>query len=213
MAKIQPIDPGRVNTEITSLLREATDLWGMIPNMILTMACSPAVLRGWIHMAGALEQGSLPAGVRASIALLIAEMHQSEYCLRAQRAFARAAGLTEEEIADSRMGVSTDRRNEACLAFVKALVENGGRVREVDLARLRGAGHSDSEIVEVIANVAANIFTSYLNLVAGTEADFPKVPGTIEPRDGARGRGAGAQAGAIAESLSKQEEKKWADKT
>jgi hypothetical protein len=37
------------------------------------------------------------------------------------------------------------------------------------------AGFSEAEIVEIIAHVGMNIFTSYFNNVAHTEVDFPRV--------------------------------------
>ncbi len=40
---------------------------------------------------------------------------------------------------------------------------------------LRRAGFSDSEIAEIIAHVALNIFTNYFNNTAEVEADFPKI--------------------------------------
>jgi hypothetical protein len=34
---------------------------------------------------------------------------------------------------------------------------------------------SDPEVLEVVTNVALNVFTNYLNIVADTEIDFPVV--------------------------------------
>ena len=42
------------------------------------------------------------------------------------------------------------------------------------------AGYTDGDIAELVANVAANIFTNYFNHVARTEVDFPRVPVAIE---------------------------------
>ncbi len=47
-----------------------------------------------------------------------------------------------------------------------------------DIANAKAAGVTDAEIVETIANVAINIFTNYLNIVAETEIDFPVVSAT-----------------------------------
>jgi hypothetical protein len=43
------------------------------------------------------------------------------------------------------------------------------------MAAVRAAGHDDGAIAEIVANVVANIFTNYVNHVAQTEIDFPKV--------------------------------------
>ena len=42
-----------------------------------------------------------------------------------------------------------------------------------DLAAARDAGLTQADIVETVGNVVANIFTNYLNHVAGTDIDFP----------------------------------------
>lgn len=39
----------------------------------------------------------------------------------------------------------------------------------------RAAGFDDGEIAEIVAHVAPNVFTNYLNRVAEAEIDFPKV--------------------------------------
>ena len=46
-------------------------------------------------------------------------------------------------------------------------------VEDADLASAHDAGLTEADIVETVANVVANIFTNYLNHVAGTDIDFP----------------------------------------
>ena len=41
---------------------------------------------------------------------------------------------------------------------------------------VRRDGLDDGLIVEIIANVALNVLTNYLNKIAETEIDFPVVP-------------------------------------
>ena len=55
------------------------------------------------------------------------------------------------------------------------VVTEHGWVSDEDMASVRAAGTSDAEIAEVVAHVAANIFSNYFNHVAGTEVDFPEV--------------------------------------
>jgi alkylhydroperoxidase family enzyme len=51
-----------------------------------------------------------------------------------------------------------------------------GHIDDATLAIARDAGLTDAEIVEVVAHVALNVFTNYLNTVAQTTIDFPEVP-------------------------------------
>ena len=49
-------------------------------------------------------------------------------------------------------------------------------ISDEDLAVVRRDGLDDGLIVEIIANVALNVLTNYLNKIAETEIDFPVVP-------------------------------------
>lgn len=44
-----------------------------------------------------------------------------------------------------------------------------------DIDAVRAAGYTDAQIVEIVAVVAENVFTNFLNIVAGTGIDFPVV--------------------------------------
>jgi alkylhydroperoxidase family enzyme len=61
------------------------------------------------------------------------------------------------------------------MAFALAVLQAKGRVSDATLAEARAAGLDDNEIVELVAHVALNVFTNYLNNLAGTEVDFPLV--------------------------------------
>jgi alkylhydroperoxidase family enzyme len=64
---------------------------------------------------------------------------------------------------------------EAALSFARTVVEKRGRVSDAGLEAVRRAGYSDGEIIDIIALVAVNLLTNYVNLVAGTDIDFPVV--------------------------------------
>jgi alkylhydroperoxidase family enzyme len=50
-----------------------------------------------------------------------------------------------------------------------------GKISDQDLNKLRAAGYSEDGIVEIVLNVALNVLTNYINNVAQTDVDFPKV--------------------------------------
>jgi alkylhydroperoxidase family enzyme len=86
------------------------------------------------------------------------------------------AGLSEEDIVDSRRGVSPDSKVEAALCFAREMVEKRGWVTDEDVAQVRKAGYGDAEIAEIVAVVSLNIFTNYFNHLAQPEVDFPQAP-------------------------------------
>ena len=50
-----------------------------------------------------------------------------------------------------------------------------GAVSDQDFAKVRDAGYTDTEIMEIVANVALITCANYINLVSQTEIDFPLV--------------------------------------
>jgi alkylhydroperoxidase family enzyme len=100
-------------------------------------------------------------------------------------------GIDDDEIAASRQASSADGKEDATLKLAAAMVDRRGDVSEEELTRARAAGLGDAEIVEVVANVALNVFRNYFALVAGqstaqTDAsgsdDAPRAEGDARPR-------------------------------
>lgn len=176
MERITPVNPQTAEGRTRELLEAVKAKLGMVPNLTRSMAVSPAVLEAYLGISGALTHGVLPARVREQLALDIGEANHCEYCVSAHSAGGKRVGLTEQEILDSRRGVSADPKTDVLLRFARTLVENRGMVEDADVAAVREAGYGDAEIAEIVAHVALNIFTNYFNHVAGTTIDFPKVP-------------------------------------
>jgi len=54
-------------------------------------------------------------------------------------------------------------------------VSSRAEISSEDVAGLRNVGFDDEHIVEILAHVALNIFTNYVNVVLDVPVDFPKV--------------------------------------
>ncbi|MDI1365917.1 MAG: carboxymuconolactone decarboxylase family protein, partial [bacterium] len=63
----------------------------------------------------------------------------------------------------------------AAVAFAATVARARGQVADADVAAVRAAGFTDAQIVEIVGLVAENVFTNFLNNVAGTAIDFPVV--------------------------------------
>ena len=175
MPRLKAIEAAEAEPKAKALLEGVQKKLGMTPNLMRTMANSPAVLEAYLGFRNALGAGVLSPKLREQIALTVSELNGCHYCLSAHSALGRMVGLSEEEIADSRRGVSPDRKTEAVLQFARKVVTERGWVSDDDVTSLRAAGTSDAEISEVVAHVAVNIFSNYFNHVADTEVDFPEV--------------------------------------
>ena len=174
-SRIAPVDPASTNGQSKELLERARTNFGTIPNLLKTMAHSPAVLDGFLSLRGALGKGELSTSTREQIALAVSESNESEYCLAAHSLTAKIAGLKPEQVVAARRGFADDPHTQAVLRLTQHVVERTGKVSDEQLQKARAAGMTDAEIVEVVGNVAVMVLTNYLNNVAQTVVDFPKV--------------------------------------
>lgn len=147
---------------------------GMVPNLMRTLGHSPAALEGYLGLSGALGGGGLSNKDRERIALLVAEANHCEYCLAAHSALGKMAGLTADQIRDSRNGIAVDAKADALVRFARRVLDTRGNVSDADLTHVREAGYTDADVTEIVTNVALNVLTNYFNNVAHTEVDFPK---------------------------------------
>lgn len=154
---------------------------GLAPNMFRLIASSPAALEGYLGLSSALGKGQLDLKTRERIALAVAERNRCDYCLSAHTYLGKnLAKLDEAEIAASRDGSSGDPRAAAAVRFAAKIVEERGHVSAADVEAVKAAGYSDAQVVEIVLHAALNTLTNYVNVVAGTDIDFPVV--THHPR-------------------------------
>lgn len=174
MSRIFALNVNETTGKARELLDGVQKALGMTPNMMKTMANSPAVLEGYLGLNTALSS-TLNAKLREQIALITAETNGCGYCASAHTALGKLAGLTEEQTIAARQGTGGDPRSDAALKFTKAVLEKRGKVSDEDIEAVKAEGFTDANIAEIVAHVALNIFTNYFNEVAQTEIDFPKV--------------------------------------
>jgi uncharacterized peroxidase-related enzyme len=175
MPRVTLIDPSDTTPDRAALLHDITAAFGTTPAMFRAAANSPAALRSLWGAFGALSGGSLSAVVTEQIAVAVADRNRCEYCLAAHTALGRKAGATASQMADAQRGASDDPRTAAILRFARALVDDRGDVGDNQVAAVRSAGVDDEALVEVVAHVALNLFTNYLNVALAVPVDFPHV--------------------------------------
>ncbi len=175
MPRIQPIDPTSATGAVAAQLEGTRKLLGSTPNMFTTAAQSPAALTALNAFFGAFGKSQLGGKAGEQIAIAIAQENHCEYCLSAHTALGTMHGVTASELDAARSGRASDPKTAAAITLALAIVETRGQVADSALVAARAAGLSEGELVEVVAHVAINVFTNYLNNVAGTTVDFPLV--------------------------------------
>ena len=175
MQRIPPADLSKIASRTREQLDGVQRKMGRVPNLHATMANSPAVLTAYLRLHDALSQTSLDNRLRELLAVTVASVNDSEYCLSAHTALGKNLKVDEAELLHAQEGGSADPKTLAALTFAKALVEKRGRVSDAEVFALRSAGYGNAAILEIVAATVLNIFTNYCNHVAVTKVDFPRV--------------------------------------
>lgn len=175
MLRITLIDPSKATGQRGELLSQIKETFGSTPNMFKAVANSTAALASMWGSFSALGKGAIPAKLGEQIAVAVANRNACEYCLAAHTALGVNAGATEEELADAQLGQSSDPKTAAALRFALQLVDKRGQVSDEDVQAVRHAGFNDKEIVEILAHVALNVFTNYVNVAFSVPIDFRTV--------------------------------------
>lgn len=175
MNRVPLIDRANTNAERKVLLDEIHGAFGATPNMFRAVANSPAALQSMWGSFGALGGGTLGAKLGEQIAVAVADRNACSYCLAAHTVLGQKAGASAEEMAAAQLGESSDPKTQAALLFALKVVGQRGQVSSADVQALRDAGFSDEAVVEILAHVALNLFTNYVNVAFAVPVDFPAV--------------------------------------
>jgi uncharacterized peroxidase-related enzyme len=175
MTRIPAIDPAHADASTQERLRGVEKAMGKMPNLFKTVAASPTALAALMQLRDTLAHGTLRIKTRETLALALAEYNRCDYCLSAHVASSRKSGMDDADVSAARSGASADPRIDAAVKFALTVAKGRGSVTDNELAAVRDAGYDDGAILEIIANVALNVFTNYVNKVAQTEIDFPPV--------------------------------------
>jgi uncharacterized peroxidase-related enzyme len=148
---------------------------GFVPNMFKTIASNPTVLEVVTTLQGTLSR-VLDAKTRHSIALAVSQANGCSYCLAIHTYVATEfGGMSGDDIELGRVGGSVDPKRAAAARFAQRVVDSRGRVSDADLAGVRGAGYTDSQILAIVALSVQFLLTNFINNVNQTDLDIPGV--------------------------------------
>lgn len=175
MNRIAQLDPQTTTGPAKTLFEGVKKKLGVVPNLVRVLGNAPAALQGYLGLSAALADGSFSPKLREQIALTVAETNHCTYCLSAHSFIGGKLGLTQQDLADARGALAVDPRTDAILKLAQKIVVQRGELGKAEFEQARHAGLTDGEIVETVAHVALNIFSNYINHIAGTVIDFPEI--------------------------------------
>lgn len=175
MQRIQSL-PLDTNDETVGRLFEAIrQKMGGVPNILRTMAQSPAALEAYLGFSDAIGNGRFTAAQRELAALAAAGENSCDYCASAHSAIGKMAGLDQSDMQQVIVGGDLDGSDGAVVTLTRKIVSQRGVLSDADIETFYSAGFDQSHLVELIAVTALNMFTNYFNHIAATEIDFPVV--------------------------------------
>lgn len=171
MSRIHTVDPGFARSEQTKSHPTLHSRINTTPNHLLVLANSPVALKAFEGLQTIAGHGVLSPQTRVRIALAIAQRYACAYSVWFHTGEAQHAGLTGNEIAANREGVSEDARAGVALRLALSLSEHMGGIDTTEFVEARIAGYTDADIVEIITHVGMGHLVAMLNRASGVDLD------------------------------------------
>lgn len=170
MSRINVISLDTATDATRTVLEGVKRKIGFVPNLFATLARAPVALDTYVQASAILGKTSLSAQQKEAVYLATSQVNGCDYCLAAHTLFAGKSGLSAPDIVAAREGELN-----AYAALARQLTERRGHLSDTQIAAARAAGIDDVKMIEVIALVAVQTLTNYLNNTALTDIDFPAI--------------------------------------
>ncbi len=141
-------------------------------NIFKTMDVSPNFLQSFMGFKDNLGKDNLSPELREKIALTAAGVNNCRYCKAAHSAIAKKIGISEAGIEYALNGKCGDPKTDAALKFVTAILEKRGHISDEDFTKVKDAGYSDEEVIDIFGQAMINLITNYFNDFTRTDIDF-----------------------------------------
>lgn len=152
------------------ILRGALSTGGQLPNFLGVLAGSAVALRAYARFRSELRQSTLPRPTLERISLAVAAHLRSAPDMAIHHRTARQAGIGLDELAAAERWQSSDRREQALLSLLHALVaEQHAPAHLVEEAR--ESGWTDEHLLEAISFAALEQLTAMINVAGDVPAD------------------------------------------
>lgn len=158
-------------------LKAAKGAYGFIPNLLSTMAEAPAILEGYMTLAGIFDKTNLSETERQIILMTNNRLNGCQYCMAAHTSISQGAGVPADVIGSLRTNTPiADAKLEALRIFAAVINEKRGWPEPSDIEPFLAAGYTRQNVLEVILGTALKVMSNYTNHVAETELDAAFAP-------------------------------------
>lgn len=138
------------------------DVNTLVPGFAKALEQIPGTLEAYRQLSKTLEQGTLPARLRAQIGVVVAQEIRCDYCIWVQGRLAAQAGVNGEDVFLAQIGTARNRRESLVLRLSRRMVATGQFRDKVELDACEARVFSEIEIAEIVAQVAFAVLTCYV---------------------------------------------------
>jgi alkylhydroperoxidase family enzyme len=146
---------------------------GSIPNLMATLANSPAALEGYRALEAVWENGSFAPRERQLILCTASVENRGSYCTTAHSAILETALRTPGEIVFAiRHNIPVpDTKLDAVVTLVKELVRGRGYARQKTIQNFIAAGYRKEQVIELLVGIALKTISNYLDHLSPVPVD------------------------------------------
>ena len=154
------------------LLKGALSGYGFIPNLLATMAEAPALLEGYMTLAGIFDKTDLTETERQVILMTNNRLNGCVYCMAAHSWLSEIGGVPADVVTALRENTPiADTKLEALRQFAIVINETRGWPEQADVDAFLAAGYTQQTVLEVILGTSLKVLSNYTNHVAETTVD------------------------------------------
>ena len=136
------------------------------------MATAPALLEGYMTLAGIFNKTKLSEDERQIILLTASRIHSCSYCMATHSFIATNSGVGADVVTALRNNTPIGHAKlEALRQFVAVMVVNRGWPEATDVQALITAGYSQQTVLEVILGISLKVMSNYTNHAVQTPVD------------------------------------------
>lgn len=166
------------------LLQKARKAYSFVPNLLGAMAGAPALLEGYMTLAGIFDKTALSETERQIILMTNNRLNACTYCMAAHTSISQIAGVPADVIRALREGGPiADPKLEALRNFAAVINKTRGWPSDHELQAFLDAGYTRQTVLEVILGTSLKVMSNYTNHVASTAVDKAFAANAWSPED------------------------------
>lgn len=153
-------------------LTGAKKTFGFEANLLGNMAEAPALLEGYLTLAGIFDKTDLSETERQIILMTNNRLNGCTYCMAAHTSISQMHNIDVGVIESLRNGTAiADPKLEALRGFAETINEKRGWPEEAEVEALLAVGYTRQTVLEIILGTSLKVMSNYTNHLTQTVVD------------------------------------------